>query len=202
MIEMLLSNPNASASYGLIPAAAVRSSKFVDLLLKRGADPDFRCSGSVVLGDCRVVADAVPSETALMGAIASPPGLWWAIRRRAAMGMPNPPTMMDLMLMEESYLEEGVDLIRVVRALLHGGADLDAEDQYGQTALMRASGIGFGKVARILLDAGADVNIVDRSGLSAMSFASRELSSGQERLLFNRRLSEVAALLQDAGAAD
>ena len=52
----------------------------------------------------------------------------------------------------------------VMRLLLAAGADVDAKNDDGSTALMAASHKGDINVVRLLLDAKADVNIRDRDG--------------------------------------
>jgi len=67
------------------------------------------------------------------------------------------------------------DSLRVKR-LLNAGADLEARDIPGSTALMRASNIGgtSGKaMAKELIAAGADVNATDGFGSTALMWASR-----------------------------
>jgi hypothetical protein len=75
-----------------------------------------------------------------------------------------------------------------VRALLRGGADPDARNERGFTALMAAAGEGHTDVARLLLRAGADVDASTSSGWTALMEA-----TAQGR-------TETAAFLIDAGA--
>jgi ankyrin repeat protein len=56
-------------------------------------------------------------------------------------------------------------------ALLEAGADIDAEDISGHTALTLASGIGLEDCVRLLLENGADVNKADRSGRMPLHWA-------------------------------
>ena len=78
-----------------------------------------------------------------------------------------------------------------VRALLDAGADVNAKDEHGATALMYALG-GEGKlypaIAKVLLDAGADVNAKAGNGVTAVMLAA---FSGD---------AELIKLLLDAGA--
>jgi ankyrin repeat protein len=80
--------------------------------------------------------------------------------------------------------------IEKVRALIDRGADLNATDSAGVTALMWAI-IGDhkqGELAEILVHSGADVNVADRIGQTALLLAARH---GQE---------EIAKMLLDYGA--
>jgi ankyrin repeat protein len=58
-----------------------------------------------------------------------------------------------------------------VRALLAKGADVDTKDEYGITALMRASQHGHLKSVNLLLDKGSDVNATDKIGWTALMHA-------------------------------
>lgn len=72
--------------------------------------------------------------------------------------------------------------------LLTEGADVDARDRYGQTALMLAAKHGRREVVRILLDHGAALDATAKFGLSALMLAA-----------VNRH-DEIARQLVDAGA--
>lgn len=58
-----------------------------------------------------------------------------------------------------------------VMVLVNAGADVDATDNDGQTALMYAAYEGFCGVIRLLLQAGADWTVVDNSGKTAVDVA-------------------------------
>jgi ankyrin repeat protein len=55
--------------------------------------------------------------------------------------------------------------------LLAGGADVDARDRYGQTALMIAAQRGESSVVRLLLEKGAALDQTAKYGLSALMLA-------------------------------
>ena len=80
-----------------------------------------------------------------------------------------------------------------VQDALKGGADVNAKNTNGLTALMMASYCGYtngnyAEVVKLLLDKGADVNIKGKEGLTALM----EASSGGN--------AEVVKLLLDKGA--
>ena len=67
--------------------------------------------------------------------------------------------------------------IDIVEKMLKGAKikniriDIDAQDQFGCTALMRAAGRGFGDIVQMLLDAGADYTIKSSSNMDARRIA-------------------------------
>ena len=52
------------------------------------------------------------------------------------------------------------------------GADLNATDKWGQTALMLAAGRNDVECTRLLVQAGAKLNIRAKNGLTALGYAS------------------------------
>lgn len=67
-------------------------------------------------------------------------------------------------------LQEAVRAGDVTRAgeLIAAGADIDARDSYGATALMNAAHLGNAEMVKALIAAGADVNATDELGWSAV----------------------------------
>ena len=55
--------------------------------------------------------------------------------------------------------------------LLDAGADVNAVDQYGKTALMWGAMLGNPENVKVLLDAGTDVNARDKYGTTALMLA-------------------------------
>lgn len=75
-----------------------------------------------------------------------------------------------------------------VKVLVEHGADVDAQQSWGHTALMLASKEGHADVVRFLLDQGANYKLKDKNGNNALSLASQ-----------NDQL-DIASLLKRAGA--
>ena len=60
-----------------------------------------------------------------------------------------------------------------VRALLSAGANVNAQDHKGNTALMAAAAYNNVRAVKVLLDAGADRTIKNKNGETALSIASK-----------------------------
>lgn len=74
--------------------------------------------------------------------------------------------------MDEQWRKAAVEGdLATIAAGLEAGADIDAKDKYGQTALMLASPRGHEAIVRRLIDAGADLNVTAKWGLSAVMLA-------------------------------
>ena len=62
----------------------------------------------------------------------------------------------------------------VIRMLLGAGADIEAKESHGGTALMAAAWIGHLPAVETLLEAGADVNVRDNYGDTALRKAKKQ----------------------------
>ena len=78
--------------------------------------------------------------------------------------------------------------VEAVRQLLRSGADVNARDRYGQTALMLAAHHGHLEMVEALVGSGADLNVTAKYNLSALMLA---VVAGH---------AEIARVLARAGA--
>jgi ankyrin repeat protein len=82
-------------------------------------------------------------------------------------------------------LNAGAGNVDCVRALIAAGANLEAKDRDGMTALIESAILGNADCVKALIAAGADVNAKDRHGKTA---------------LMSAKSADVADLLRSAGA--
>ena len=80
--------------------------------------------------------------------------------------------------------------IKEVKALIAAGADVNAKNNYGFTALMEAALMGHTEIAKALIAAGADVNAKSNRGETALMDAA---SMGH---------TEIVKILKAAGAKE
>ncbi len=78
--------------------------------------------------------------------------------------------------------------VPTVRTLLAQGADIDARDHYGQTALMLAAHAGHHEIAGMLIAHNASLDVTAKFGLSALMLA---IVAGH---------AKIAGMLSKAGA--
>jgi hypothetical protein len=82
--------------------------------------------------------------------------------------------------------EASQDRAEVAKLLLDGGADVNAADQSGRTALMHASLRGHDELAAILVRRGADVNLPDKRGTTSLMVAVEKNNVGIVRLILSK----------------
>ena len=75
-----------------------------------------------------------------------------------------------------NFLKEVIDTVEkghfaALKSLLENGADVNAIDDSGETALMKAAKMGDAMTINILLNNGADINSKDLSGKTALIYA-------------------------------
>jgi hypothetical protein len=80
-------------------------------------------------------------------------------------------------VMEKGFMEQGLMTAallghtEIVQLFLEKGADVNAKDNDGWTALMIAAEKGHSEIVQLLLEKGADVNAKDNDGVTALMFA-------------------------------
>ena len=194
-------DPNVRAT-ALHYAVAAGHDDIVALLLERGARPD--PFGGWLLRFC-IWRDRPDILERLLGA-----GLHAESADLPRSGVANP-TM--LALLESHGIFEGPDhaeggwppivfqsrgdrggKVARVQALIDNGADVNARNHKGQTALHCAAKAGFAPIVSLLLEHQADVNACDAEGQAPLTAALRSTVKDKARLL------EVVRLLVAAGA--
>lgn len=78
---------------------------------------------------------------------------------------------------------------KIISMLIEKKADLNIGDRNGETALHKATRLNDREAVKLLLEGGADWSITENTGRTPLDFANE-----------NRRLRQVAQLLQDSGA--
>ena len=91
----------------------------------------------------------------------------------------------EMIISEISKREPNLNLVRDLITL---GANLDWQNEYGETALYWCAIGNHPEIARMLIDAGADVNIQTNFGSTALHYCA------------SRNYLEIARMLIDAGA--
>lgn len=64
------------------------------------------------------------------------------------------------------------DYVEIVKCLLSAGAEINATDSHGETALFRAAALGYTETVKLLLEKGADYTIRNSNGDTALDIAS------------------------------
>jgi len=104
---------------------------------------------------------------------------WAALAVAALMALPG--------LADGDGLHDAADNgdVEKVRALLDAGANVNARNNYGETALMRTALNGHAEVAALLIDAGADVDAKDDYGGTALMWAAWRGNAEEVKLLID-----------------
>lgn len=85
----------------------------------------------------------------------------------------------------------------IIKKLIDAGVDLDAQNNCGETALMRAASNGTAQVVKLLLKAGSNVFLLDRSGKNALYWASSMNRDFIVQILAQAASSKIAQEWQD-----
>ncbi len=91
----------------------------------------------------------------------------------------------------------GQNAKETVALLLANGADMDAADKFGRTALHGAATWGWNPVIQYLYDAGANIQAEDKNGLTPFNYAMGQRSGGAGRGGSGDVRPETANLIQE-----
>ena len=175
-------NPRGDSA--LIIAARHGYNDVVDYLLDKGAQVGLRNYDNQDALGIALMADNLPVAKRLYLAAA-----WDPSSSQAPASSTPSATLTKHETAEPALVDAaGAGNLAHVEALLTKGADIDAADEMGWTALHNAAWRGHDAVVKRLLLSGADMNRADRNGATALMLAS---SAGE--------LASVQALI-DAGA--
>jgi ankyrin repeat protein len=114
------------------------------------------------------------------------------LREKGAIGT----IKIDLYLIESAQKGD----IAGVNALLNKGADVNAKDKDGWTALMEASNNGHTEIVKALIDKGANINAKDKNGRTALMWASLFGNTEIVKMLLNKG-ADVNAKDKDGSSA-
>ena len=152
----------------------------VELLLASGADPNDRNQGDLPLG-CAAWFGRIDLIKLLM--------------THGAKAMPAGTGAMPWFLAVDSEKPE------VLRCMIANGADANAADKNGSTALHRAAMAGSPQLVRVLLDGGADPKAKDRQGRTPIDSARDNLDDVRNKAGINpekaaRRIHGIIAAIK------
>jgi uncharacterized protein len=185
-------DPNAfGTGYTALHAAVLRSDVIlVKALLAHGADPDMRIVRGTPLRrdttDFNLPATLIGSTPYLLAARFLEPEIVRALAAggadrtltmpdgatplmiAAGMGMRRDESRRGIAVIDFGKVEPEGRILETVRAVVVGGADVNAANQAGDTALHTAAAQGYDTVVQFLGDHGAQVNAKNRRGLTPL----------------------------------
>lgn len=177
--------------------------KVLKLLLERGANPQPNAHWLVKfaiwrsdLENVRLLLDTgiFPDQLKWEPAFARSPKLRVLLQRYGIQIDPNAAESGWPPIVYESRGDRGGN-IGYVTELLNLGANVNAQNHKGETALHCASKAGFVAVTELLLSHGADIDVADQAGLTPLQHALR--SSIKSR---SRRASVIQTLLRNGAS--
>jgi ankyrin repeat protein len=186
-------NPDAAGSgYAALHAAVLRSDlNLVKALLSRGANPDLVTTKGTPLRrdttDFNLPATLIGSTPYLLAARFLEPEIMKALVAGRAdvtltmkdgttalmlatgTGSRNGATRRGIAVIDGGVVEPETAVLKAVAAALDLGADVNAANQDGDTALHAASAKGLNTVVQLLADKGAELNAKNKRGLTPLA---------------------------------
>jgi ankyrin repeat protein len=186
-------NPDAAGSgYTALHAAVLRSDlNLVSALLARGANPDVRTTRGTPLRrdttDFNLPATLISSTPYLLAARFLEPEIMKALVAGGAdvtlpmsdgttalmlatgSGSGNGATRRGIAVIDGGVIEPETAVLSAVTAALDLGADVNAANQAGDTALHAAAAKGLNTVVQLLADKGAQLNAKNKRGLTPLA---------------------------------
>jgi ankyrin repeat protein len=186
-------NPDAADSgYTALHAAVLRSDiNLIEALLARGASPDLRTTKGTPLRrdttDFNLPATLMGSTPYLLAARFLEPEIMKALAAAGAdvkltmrdgatalmlatgVGSGNNSTRRGIAVIDGGVVEPESAVLKAVAAAIDLGADMNATNQAGDTALHAAANRGMNTVVQLLADKGADLNVKNKRGLTPLA---------------------------------
>ena len=97
-----------------------------------------------------------------------------------------------------SYLTNGENCLSICNSLVSAGADLDHEDDDGNTIMLRHAALSNTKALRVLLNKGADLHKTDRQGKTCLQLAARYCIIDMMQLLIDEGADVEASSMSSA----
>ncbi len=156
LLRYSVSEPNPAKASEEPSRAGISDAETVKLLLDHGASLDSRDEQ----GDTPLIRAAMFGHTTAVH-------LFLKLRARVEARNKNGDTALVAAACECAIIDMA-ETLESMRLLLQGGANINASDNNGRTALMEAATMGRIANMRLLLDWGADVNANDKDGNTAL----------------------------------
>ena len=217
-------NPNlAQAGYTALHAAVLRSGvRLVQALLAHGADPNVRMTKgtpvrrnsedfelpATLVGTTPYFLAAKFLEPAIMRALSSAGADTrktmnrsgeTALMAAAGMGASSQADRRGLSVLDGGRIEDEGRVVEAVAVAIADGADVNAANAAGETALHAAALLGYDRVVKQLADAGAKVDMKNACGATPDQVAGKAVPRAPDRSSLGPRQSTVDLLCTLSG---
>jgi ankyrin repeat protein len=185
MIETLLdagANPNAQLKL-FPPYRSLRMDRGADAIIDIGTTPLLRAARA---GDVEAMKTLLAR-----GALVDLPQMTGVTPLMAGVGLNNP-------IDTRGKFRTEIDALATAQVLLDAGADVNARDARGRTALHAAAAQGYNDVVKYLVERGADLEAADTDGAKPVDAAMGKLKGGRGPGVVH---SDTADLLEQLAAS-